>query len=437
MSGYPITENEFSSIVSGAGIPDISKATIRQCVAVGNEIQKIAGEPIVHLEMGVPGIPLSKIGTQAQKEAIDRGIPAVYPPIQGYPDLKENASKFIKAFVGVDISPKCIIPTVGSMQGSYNLALECSQLYPHKDSVLYICPGFPAHGRQPDVLGIRNQTIDLYDFRGKALLDEVERHFKSGRTSAMLYSNPNNPTWACLTEEELKGIGELATKYDVILLEDLAYFCMDFRTDLSRPFEPPYQPTVARYTDNYVMMISGSKMFSYAGERIAVVAISDKLYDREYETLRERYGISSFGDNFVLTYLYVASSGTSHSAQYAMSAMMKAAVEGKYDFVGEAREDGVRAGRAKEVSERHGFNIVYDKDLDKDLANGFYFTAEYGDMDNRELLTRLLRCGVNAITLNTTASAHRGIRVCVSQLSKEESFRQLDERLGLFENIDK
>ena len=53
-------------------------------------------------------------------------------------------------------------------------------------------------------------------------------------------------------------------KYDVIVMEDLAYFCMDFRRDLGHPFEPPYPPTVAHYTDNYILMLSSSKIFSYA-----------------------------------------------------------------------------------------------------------------------------------------------------------------------------
>ena len=61
--------------------------------------------------------------------------------------------------------------------------------------------------------------------------------------------------------------------------EDLAYFAMDFRTDLSKPGVPPYQATVARYTDNYILLISSSKAFSYAGQRLGVMCISDALYN--------------------------------------------------------------------------------------------------------------------------------------------------------------
>lgn len=201
------------------------------------------------------------------------------------------------------------------------------------------------------------------------------------------------------------------------------------------PFLPPYQPTVARYTDNCVLMISASKIFSYAGERIALVAISDKLYNREYPALRERYGIGRFGDNFSLTYLYVNSSSCSHSAQYAFAEMLGSAADGKYDFVGEMREYGRRAGDAKEIFLRHGFHVVYDKDLEEDVSDGFFFTIGYKDMTGSRLLLNLLRCGICAITLVATRSTREGIRVCVSLLNSEKDFSNLDVRLGLFEEL--
>ena len=164
---------------------------------------------------------------------------------------------------------------------------------------------------QSKVLGLEARILDIYHCRGKKLRPALEELLADGKACAIVYSNPNNPTWACLTEEELKVVGNLCTKYDIIALEDMAYMCMDFRRDRSVPFSPPYQPTVGRYTDNFALMVSASKIFSYAGERIGFAAISPKLYEREYPALQERYGISRFGDNFVLTFIYINSSGCS------------------------------------------------------------------------------------------------------------------------------
>ena len=428
----PISKTAVDEVLQRLDIADIGRATIRQCVNVAHELERISGEKFVHLEFGIPGLNACRIGLDVQKKALDNGDASVYPPACGIRELKENGSRFIKAFVGVDISPEGIVPTVGSMQGCYNLLLECIQMNPAKDTVVYLNPGFPSHYVQAKVLGFKTRMFDLYDFRGDKFREKLDEMFGDGRVAAIVYSNPNNPSWVCLTEEELKSLGELCTKYDVIALEDMAYLCMDFRKNRSVPFLPPYQPTVARYTDNFVLMISASKIFSYAGERIAMVAISDELYNREYPALRERYGLGRFGDNFSLTYIYVNSSSCSHSAQYAFAAMLGAAADGEYDFVGEMREYARRAGKAKEIFLRHGFHIVYDKDLDEDVSDGFFFTIGYDGQTGSRLLLNLLRCGICAITLVATRSTREGIRVCVSMLNSEEDFRALDERLGLF-----
>lgn len=428
----PLSQQQLSGLLSEMGIDDISRTTIRQCSMVGSALEEMADEKFSHLEFGVPGIPVCRIGVEAQKKALDEGMPSVYPNVQGIPELKKNASRFVKAFIDIDIDPKGIVPTVGSMQASMTSVLECSQLQPGKDTILYICPGFSAHGRQPDLLGIKNIFFDIYEFRAEKLRAKLESYFKQGNIAAILYSNPNNPAWICLTEEELQIIGELATQYDVIVLEDMAYLCMDFRKDLSVPFEPPFQSTVARYTDNYIIMLSGSKIFSYAGERIAVVCISDKLFRREYPALKERWGLARFGDNYILNYLYVNTSGASHSAQYALSAMFEASVDGRYNFVRELRNYGLRAHRSREIFDANGFHLVYEKDMEQTISDGFFYTVGYKSMGNRELLESLLRCGVVAVPLNTTGSGQSGIRVCVSRLLGDEDFELLDRHLKLF-----
>ena len=427
-----ISEEMLRSKLREMGIEDISRTTIRQCSMLGSALEAESGETFSHLEFGVPGIPACPIGIEAQKKALDAGVPSSYPSVQGIPELKENAARFVKAFIDVDIDPKGIVPTVGSMQGSMTSILECSQLQKGKDTILYICPGFSAHGRQPDILGIKNIFFDIYEYRAEKLRDKLESYFKQGNIAAILYSNPNNPAWICLTEEELQTIGELATQYDVIVLEDMAYLCMDFRKDMSVPFEPPFQSTVARYTDNYVMLLSASKIFSYAGERIALVCISDKLYHREYPGLKEKWGIGKFGDNFILNYLYVNTSGASHSAQYAFAAMMKASVEGRYNFVKVLRDYGLRAHRSRHIFDRNGFHLVYDKDMEQTISDGFFYTMTYKNLSNRELLEALLRCGIIAIPLNTTGSGQCGIRVCVSRLITNEDFRLLNRHLKMF-----
>lgn len=427
-----IPQEQFDRLLRSMDISDIAGATIRQVCAIGGALEADSKTEFLHLEMGVPGLPPEAIGVAAEREALDRGLASIYPPIPGIAPIKEEASRFIKAFLDIDVAPQGCIPTVGSMQGSFCLFQLCSQCDPCKDTILFIDPGFPVQRQQARILGIKSESFDIYDYRAEKLGPKLESYLSRGNVAAIIYSNPNNPAWICLTEEELRTIGELATRYDTVVLEDLAYMGMDFRRDLGHPYRAPYQATVARYTDNYVLMLSGSKIFSYAGQRIAVAAISDKMYHRFYPALKERYGIGKFGESYALTFLYAASSGTSHTAQYALAAMFRAASEGRLDFVEHAREYATRAHRIKELFERHGFRIVYDRDLDEKVSDGFFFTVGYGRMTSAQLVATLLRYGICAISLSSAGSQQEGVRVCVSQMNRDDQFALLDRRLASF-----
>ena len=428
----PISKELVDGLIAQLGIQDFAKATIREVKQVAAMAEKQSGVEFIKMEMGIPGLPAAQVGVDAQVKALQAGIAHSYPDIQGYPVLKQEASRFVRAFIGVDIAAEGCVPVTGSMQGTFASFLTCSQADKQKDTVLFIDPGFPVQKMQLQVMGVKYETFDVYDFRGDRLHAKLESYLRKGNICAIVYSNPNNPSWVCLTEGELQTIGELATQYDCIVMEDLAYFAMDFREDLSVPFQPPYQPTVARYTDNYMLLISGSKAFSYAGERIGVVCISDSLFHRHFDDLGERYEGLPFGLVFSTRMLYALSSGTSHSAQYALAAMFRAASDGEYRFRDEVKVYGERARKLKEIFLRHGFHIVYDRDLDRPVADGFYFTIGYQGMTSGELARELMYYGVSAICLITTGSHQEGLRVCTSFI-EDHQYDELDRRMAIFE----
>ncbi|MCR5819092.1 MAG: pyridoxal phosphate-dependent aminotransferase, partial [Prevotella sp.] len=278
----PIKKEIVDGLIAKMGIQDFAKATIREVKQVAAMAEKESGVEYIKMEMGIPGLPAAQVGVDAQIEALKAGIAHSYPDIQGYPELKKQASRFVKAFINLDVAAEGCVPVCGSMQGTFASFLTCSQSDPKKDTVLFIDPGFPVQKMQLQVQGVKYETFDVYDYRGSKLGPKLESYLSKENICAIVYSNPNNPAWICLNEDELKTIGTLATKYDCVVMEDLAYFAMDLRKDLSTPFQAPYQPSVGHYTDNYMFLISGSKAFSYAGERIGVVCISNKLFHRHY-----------------------------------------------------------------------------------------------------------------------------------------------------------
>ena len=419
-------------------VEDLSNATIGEVLLVAQYLEQTTGIPFIRMDQGSPGLPINKYGVEAEKAALDSGIGSQYPAAAGVPELKDAASRFIKAFINVDVSPRSCVPTTGSVAASFGSFIACTQRIPGKDKVLFIDPGFPIQKSQLRVLGIEWREFDIFPCRGaKALEPVLEKEFAAGDIAAIVYSNPNNPAWICLEEDELEVIGKLATKYDVVVMEDLAYFCMDFRRPLGKPFEAPYLPTVARYTDNYILMLSASKIFSYAGQRIALCCISDKLYEKQYPALAHRYKDAGvFGVSLTASILYMITSGCTATTQYGYAKMLELACDGVIDFVEDIRDYERRANRMKEIFCRHGFNVVYDYDVTMPVGDGFFFTLGYKGLTGEQLLLELMYYGVSSISLSTTGSHQQGVRACVSRM-REELYDVLEERMAAFEHDHK
>lgn len=413
-------------------VADLSQATIGEVLLVAQYLEQKTGIPFIRMDQGSPGLPANRWGVEAEKAALDRGVGSQYPAAAGVPELKEAAAEFVKAFINVSVSPRACVPTTGSVAGSFGSFIACTQRVKGKDKVLFIDPGFPIQKSQLRMLGVAWREFDIHPYRGEPLRDRLEEELRTGDIAAIVYSNPNNPAWICLEESELQVIGELATKYDAVVMEDLAYFCMDTRRDFSKPYEPPFVPTVARYTDNYILMLSASKIFSYAGQRIALVCVSDTLFDRRSPALAERYHDAGvFGQTLTASILYMITSGCTASTQYAYAEMMRLACEGKINFVDDTRTYAERAHRMKDIFTAHGFRIVYDRDVTQPVGDGFFFTLGYGTMTGGELLKELLYYGVSCISLSTTGSLQHGVRGCTSRM-REELYPVLEERMAAF-----
>jgi len=215
------------------------------------------------------------------------------------------------------------------------------------------------------------------------------------------------------------------------VVEDLAYFGMDFRQHYGTPAIEPFQPTVAHYTDNYILLLSASKIFNYAGQRIGMMITSEKLRTRRYPNLKNYFTSDVLGHFIPYGVLYATTAGTSHSAQYALAATLKVVNDGQFDFVEGLHPYGEKAKIMKALFLKYGFYIVYN-DEDRELADGFYFTIAFPGMTSGELMKEFLYFGISAISLAITGSENaNGLRACVSFVRLDQ-MQLLEERLKAF-----
>lgn len=419
------------SLFEQFGERDITRLSIREVGKLVSQIEQACGIEFIHMEMGVPGLPASVVGIKAEKAALDLGLASSYPNIEGISFAKTEIARFARLFMNLDVSPMCCIPTVGGMQGSFAALLAAARTNPDKPYTLFIDPGFPVNKSQLNLLGLPFKAFDILNFRGNKLREKLETFLLEENICSICYSSPNNPSWINLTETELQIIGELATKYDVIVVEDLAYFGMDFRYNYGIGGVPPFQPTVARYTDNYILLFSASKIFSYAGQRIGMMIISESLRLRTYPNLK-KYFTSDVLSHFIsYGVLYATTAGTSHTAQYALASMLKAINDGDVNFTKELQSYSEKSKIMKQIFIENGFYIVYNEE-DTELADGFYFTIAYPGMTSGELMKDFLYFGISAISLSITGSENpNALRACVSFV-RFDQMTVLEKRLHDF-----
>lgn len=435
MIDIPFDNNLIDDALKDAGIEKLSEASIREVVSVINYLEDKTKVKFIRMDMGVPGVPTPDIGIVSELAALEAGRPSQYGQIDGVPALKNEVSRFAKNFLDIEVQPKSCIVTVGSMMGSMITFMVAAKRERSRQGVLFIDPGFPVQKKQANVLNLPIFSFDIYNYRGSKLYDKLEDICAKNGVSLIVYSNPNNPTWTCLTQEELKVIGKVANTHDIIVVEDLAYFGMDFRKDYSIPGLPPYQPTVAKYTENYLILFSSSKVFSYAGQRVGSMIISDTLFNRKYPDLLLIGNNEKLGHALVQDGVYVLSAGASHTAQYGLAGMLQAANEGTFNIIEKVRVYGERAIEMKKLFLKTGFKILYDKDGEEELADGFYFTVTFPHLDSNELIRRFFRCGLGTVSLDIMGSKdNAGVRISTSQVSKD-MFSELNNRLKVYNNL--
>ncbi|SVD31369.1 uncharacterized protein METZ01_LOCUS384223, partial [marine metagenome] len=190
---------------------DLRNISIRELNKLVDQLSNHFGIEFLRFEFGVPGLMPSNIGPKEEIRILSENPKAsgTYPPFDGISRLKKATADFVKNFININVDPKCCVPTVGAMHGGFICQSIAGRIRPESDTILYLDPGFPVNKLQTKFLGLNEASIDLYDYRGKKLVDEVDKYFSTGNVGGLIWSSPNNPSWVCLKEEELEGIGEL------------------------------------------------------------------------------------------------------------------------------------------------------------------------------------------------------------------------------------
>ena len=95
------SEELVSRAVEDLHVADLSQATIGEVLLVAQYLERETGIPFIRMDQGSPGLPVNRFGVEAEKAALDRGVGSQYPAAAGVPELKHEASRFVKAFLEI------------------------------------------------------------------------------------------------------------------------------------------------------------------------------------------------------------------------------------------------------------------------------------------------------------------------------------------------
>ena len=213
---------------------------------------------------------------EAFLEGFEKGARQAYTEYRGAGPLRQEVAEKLSAFTGAAIDKdKNIILTPGT-QGALFLAM--GSLVSKGDKVAIVEPDYFANRKLVEFFEGELVPIPLryYDSGEKAGLDleKLERAFAEG-VKLFLFSNPNNPTGAVYSYEEITAIAKMAKERHAALLVDELYSRQIFDgtvyTHLCAQKDVP---------ENLITILGPSKTESLSGFRLGAAFGSEAIIQR-------------------------------------------------------------------------------------------------------------------------------------------------------------
>ncbi|MBI1185711.1 aminotransferase class I/II-fold pyridoxal phosphate-dependent enzyme [bacterium] len=185
---------------------------------------KDKGVDIISLSLGEPDFDTPQFIQEAAIDAMKQGF-THYPPVAGYPDLREAIAKRYRE-VGMQVSAANTLVSTGAKHSLANLIMS---LIDFDDEVLIPAPFWVTYPEQVALAGGIVKTVNAgvaQDYKVSAQqLDEA----LSEKTRMIIFSSPSNPTGSVYTEAELSEMADVFRKYpNLIIVSDEIYELINF-----------------------------------------------------------------------------------------------------------------------------------------------------------------------------------------------------------------
>jgi aspartate aminotransferase len=224
---------------------------------------KAAGRDIISLSLGEPDFdtpePLKAAGIQAIEDNFTH-----YPPVPGYPEVRQAICDKLKRDNGLDYATDQIVISTGAKHSLMNVVLS---LVDAGDEVILPAPYWVSYADMTNLAGGKVVTVQTgieQDFKMTA--DQL-RDALTDRTRIVMVNSPNNPSGSVYTEEEMAALAAVLREHPrAIAISDEIYEYINF-TEAHASLAA--QPGMMERT---VTVNGVSKGFAMTGWRIGYIA---------------------------------------------------------------------------------------------------------------------------------------------------------------------
>lgn len=245
---------------------------------LGRELRE-KGIDIIDLSLGEPDFDTPDHIKAAVKQAVDENW-SHYPPVAGYPALREAVCEKLKRDNGLDYRPENIVISTGAKQSLANAILALVDV---GDEVIIPAPFWVTYselvkiaGGVPVILPTRMEN------KFKITPQELEAAI-TPRSKVFLFSSPCNPSGAVYSRQELDALAQVFRKYpDIFIISDEIYEYINF-------IGKHESIATAEDIKPRVVIVNGlSKGFAMTGYRLGYIA-ADLLVAKACEKIQGQF----------------------------------------------------------------------------------------------------------------------------------------------------
>jgi aspartate/methionine/tyrosine aminotransferase len=239
--------------------------------------RELAGEQVLHLEVGQPGTPAPAAVIAAAKRALD-SHQLGYTEALGILDLRRRIARHYRDTYGVDVDPTRIVVTTGS-SGAFMLSFLAA--FDLGERVALAAPGYPAYRNILHALGLEPVSIPTgADTRFQPTPAQLAALDKP--VHGLIVASPSNPAGTMLNEAELRALYTHCRDRGIRLISDEIYHGITYVGPAA---------TALAFGDAAIVVNSFSKYFSMTGWRLGWMILPEDLL-RPVERLAQNLFIS-------------------------------------------------------------------------------------------------------------------------------------------------